>query len=79
MISVCLVLLAREATTTKLHKVAAGQLSGGFAFIYPEIRVYVSVSVLVLLRGVCDTNYSCNNNNNNNNNNNKLYLSVSVF
>ena len=47
MISVCLVLLAREATTIKLHKVAAGQLSGGFAFIYSEIRVCVSVSVLV--------------------------------
>ena len=40
-------LLAREATTTKLHKVAAGQLSGGFAFIYSEIGVCVSASVLV--------------------------------
>ena len=47
MISVCLVLLAREAITTKLHKVAAGQLSGGFAFVFSEIRVCVSVSVLV--------------------------------
>ena len=49
MISVCLVLLAREATTTKLHKVAAGQLSGGFAFIYSEIRVCVSVSVIIII------------------------------